>query len=391
MNISFKKRNIISIFIFLIGLISFDGYAQLTQITSSSANEYHPKWSPDGATLAFTKRTDQDVGIWLIPATGGTAEQININKDGDLAFCWSPDGSKIVFDAYPPSGPPADLYFLDISSDNIQQLTNYQGSENHPAWLPDGSRIVFTWRGEIWTIPAAGGPPTQITSFHDDWHPCWSPDGSTIAFTSNRSGHKDIWTVPVTGGTPTQLTTDPADDDRACWSPDGLKIAFESKRSGNADIWILSLNDKSLKQLTFNNAYDSHADWSPDGSKIAFASQRNGDLDVWVSDVPATNIENKGYSLPENFNLQQNFPNPFNSLTIIQFNLSYPSQAWIKIFDIQGKLVSSLSDGQIWGACLHRIIWDGTDNNGLVKSSGEYFLVMRIGALMKAKKMLLIR
>ena len=48
-----------------------------------------------------------------------------------------------------------------------------------------------------------------------------SPDGQTIAFTYRG----DIYTVPFAGGAATRITTDPAVDSRPVWSPDGRKIA----------------------------------------------------------------------------------------------------------------------------------------------------------------------
>jgi TolB protein len=282
-----RALRLVSVIVVVTGFHWSAATAQPVQITFSGDNAYHPKWSPDGTRIAYTKRAASDVGVWMMPAAGGTAQQLDLGKTGDLAFSWSPDGSKIVFDAYPASGPPGNLYVIDLPTGNVRQLTDYNGSENHPDWSPGGSTIAFTWKGEIWTIPAGGGSPTRITSGHNDWHPCWSPDGTTIAFTSDRSGDTNIFTVRATGGVPRQITTHPEDDDRASWSPDGTRIVFNSNRSGSVDIWTITLADGALERITTHSACDSHANWSPDGSKIAFASQRGGSFDVWVMDTRA--------------------------------------------------------------------------------------------------------
>ena len=264
-------------------------YPQLIQITSSSANEYHPKWSPSGEIIAFTKRTASNVTIWLTPIHQYKPDQIKTNCTGDLAFSWSPDGKKIVFDAYKENRPPSDLYIYNIADAKVDTLTHLAGPENHPSWSPDGSKIAFTRGGDIWTINTSGRGLTQMTTHpSDDWHPAWSPDGSQIVFTSDRSGNHDLWIIYLIDGSIKQLTTDTARDDRACWSPDASMIAFGSDRTGNFDIWIIKLTDSSLEQITSNPSFDSHPDWSPDGSQIAFASQRSGNLDVWIKEISVT-------------------------------------------------------------------------------------------------------
>ena len=59
----------------------------------------------------------------------------------------------------------------------------------YPALSPDGQTIAFTYHGDIYTVPAAGGQATPLTLHPDhDTRPVWSNDGKTIAFASNRYG-----------------------------------------------------------------------------------------------------------------------------------------------------------------------------------------------------------
>lgn len=83
-----------------------------------------------------------------------------------------------------------------------------------PLWLrntaisPDGETIAFTFKGNVWTVPATGGQARPITSgkgFNST--PFWSPDGKKIAFTSDREKSVDIYIVDAKGGTPARLTT----------------------------------------------------------------------------------------------------------------------------------------------------------------------------------------
>lgn len=78
----------------------------------------------------------------------------------------------------------------------------------YPAISPDGSTIVFTYKGDIYSVPSQGGEARQLTTNAAfDSYPIWSPDGKKIAFASNREGSMDVYVINANGGAPTRLTT----------------------------------------------------------------------------------------------------------------------------------------------------------------------------------------
>lgn len=78
---------------------------------------------------------------------------------------------------------------------------------------PDGETILFSYKGDIFTVPAAGGTATRLTSNGAyDGYACWSPDGRRIAFSSDRYGSMDVFVMPKDGGTATRLTTHSAQE-----------------------------------------------------------------------------------------------------------------------------------------------------------------------------------
>lgn len=92
-------------------------------------------------------------------------------------------------------------------------------AENDPLWMrypsisPDGTTIAFTYKGDIYTVPADGGKASQLTTHPAfDTRPVWSPDGKKIAFASDRNGNFDIFVMDATGGAPKQLTTHSANE-----------------------------------------------------------------------------------------------------------------------------------------------------------------------------------
>ena len=87
-------------------------------------------------------------------------------------------------------------------------------AQQRPLWLrhsaisPDGKTIVFTYKGDLFSVPATGGMARQLTTNPAyDAYPVWSPDGSKIAFASAREGSLDVYVISPYGGVPTRLTT----------------------------------------------------------------------------------------------------------------------------------------------------------------------------------------
>lgn len=87
-----------------------------------------------------------------------------------------------------------------------------------PAISPDGKTVAFSYKGDIWTVPANGGQARQITTNPAyDAYPVWSPDSRQIAFASSREGSMDIYVVGRDGGAPRRVTTDSGDEYPMAW------------------------------------------------------------------------------------------------------------------------------------------------------------------------------
>ncbi len=98
----------------------------------------------------------------------------------------------------------------------------------------NGNRIVFSYAGDIWSVPSDGGQAERLTRGPaDDDFPVLSPDGFHIAFSRREAGGHDIFVIPVQGGEARRLTWNPAPDIARGWRPDGSGVLFTSRRDAD--------------------------------------------------------------------------------------------------------------------------------------------------------------
>jgi len=173
-----------------------------------------------------------------------------------------------------------------------------------PDWSPDGEQLTFSMRGDVWTIPSAGGTATALTQGPAYYfEPRWSPDGRWIAFSRDLDGNLDVGVVPSAGGEPLMLTTDPHVDVQPTWAADSSAVYFSSARAGSFDIYRAPLpagSDGPANELVVSGrGHQIQAAVSPGGNTIAFVSSVRGRLGtggIWtlplaeISD-PATALE----------------------------------------------------------------------------------------------------
>jgi len=90
-----------------------------------------------------------------------------------------------------------------------------------------------------------------------------------------------------------------------------------------------------------------------------------------------TGMRKSSRELPKTFELGKNFPNPFNPDTTIPFRVETPGMVEIRIFDVNGDHIKTLmNEKKDYGD--YQVVWDGTDENGYLQSSGVYFYKMTL-------------
>jgi tricorn protease len=106
----------------------------------------------------------------------------------------------------------------------------------YPSISPDGSKIVFTYKGDLYIIPAEGGKATQLT-FHEahDFMPVWSKDSQRIAFASDRYGNFDVFVMDSDGGDASRLTFHSNDEYPYTFSASDDAVIFGGVRQDLAE------------------------------------------------------------------------------------------------------------------------------------------------------------
>src|SRR5580704_35193 len=86
-------------------------------------------------------------------------------------------------------------------------------SQEHPLWMrypaisPDEQTILFSYKGDIYKVPASGGTAQPVTIGESyEYAPVWSHDGKSIAFASDRYGNFDVFVMSAAGGEAKRLT-----------------------------------------------------------------------------------------------------------------------------------------------------------------------------------------
>jgi len=93
---------------------------------------------------------------------------------------------------------------------------------------------------------------------------------------------------------------------------------------------------------------------------------------------------------PRAYRLAQNFPNPFNPVTTIKFDMKEKGPVTLKIYNVAGQLVRTLVDERK-DAGAYSIAWDGRNNTGATVASGIYFYKMETKGFSATKKLVMLR
>ena len=260
--------------------------------------------SPDGRTIAFALLGD----IYTMPISGGTPTRISEGLAWEVHPRFSPDGARIAFTS--DRGGGDNIWVMNSDGSDKRQLTKESFRlMNQPTWSPDGEFIAakkhFTTQrslgtGEIWMYHVSGGGGVQIVERANEalqkelGEPVFAPDGSAIYYTRNTTGgtnfeyaqdsQSGIFAIERRDLATGEVTT--AVDGyggavRPSPSPDGKEIAFVRRDKDQSQLWVKDIAsgkermiygtlDLDLQETWAVTGVYPNMDWTPDSRAIVF-------------------------------------------------------------------------------------------------------------------------
>ena len=168
-------------------------------LIASTQSDEEPSLSDDASRLAFISDRSGGPEVWIAGIDGSGQEQatsLGTSRIGGPRF--SPDGAWIAF--YAQTSSRADIHRIPAAGGAAERLTLEESDDVNPSWSRDGQSLYFASdRGggwQIWRMPAAGGIARQVTR-QGGYLAHESPDGQYLHY-SKRSG--GIFRMPVQGG-----------------------------------------------------------------------------------------------------------------------------------------------------------------------------------------------
>lgn len=308
-------------------------------VTAGAGFETYPTLSPDGSQVAY-EASDEQSGGRIKVQTSGNAPARNLVERPDGAVDrfpnWSPNGREIAFARFFASGR-CEVLIASATGGNLRHVTRCDGTELLSFdWTPDGRGLVFgSMVGRfahpgIRVLDLASGQWRAIpyAAHRDDFDyaPRISPDGRWLVFIRNPQVG-DLWRMPAEGGPLEQLTDDAAEFRGWAWLGDSRQIVFGRRVDSETRLYQLDTDARTLRDLGVDDAQwpavarhanllafvhrkaqfgvyrvpaaeparaqrlfpssgrDGQPMLAPDGRHLVFSSDRSGRYALWWADL----------------------------------------------------------------------------------------------------------
>jgi Tol biopolymer transport system component len=248
---------------------------ELRQLSDNDAYDGTPVFTPDGQFIVYASEQDGNLEIYRMRADGSDRRNLTRHPGADGHPKLGGDGSRIYFNSNRASDPESftrgnmdrdhnhEIYSMTLDGEDVRRITELPDWDTYPAPSPDGRQLL--WRrvtptdgksesgrnSEVFWMDLESGAMRNLTSNQafDGW-PAWSPDGRRIAFASNRASSEfeafDIYVAEADGSNVTRVTFGDGAAGRGSWtkpvfSADGKRILCTRTVGASVDIFVITL------------------------------------------------------------------------------------------------------------------------------------------------------
>jgi tricorn protease len=270
--------------------------SELRRLTTHPGQEWRPRFSPDGGTLAFSGQYDGNSDVYVVPVAGGEPRRLTYHPGADSAQGFTPDGKAVVFNSGRASYTNRfrQLFTLPLEGGFPTLLPLPSAFE--AGFSPDGKSIAYTplydafpqwknYRGgtatRIWIYDVASAAVEEIPQPDgrcNDTDPSWI--GATVYFRSDRDGEFNLYSYEPGSKRVTRLT-EHADFPVIDPAAGGGKIVYEqagwlhlydpaSRASTRLALEVPADKIETRARFVKGADYVRSADLSPSGSRAVF-------------------------------------------------------------------------------------------------------------------------
>lgn len=203
------------------------------------------------------------------------------SKAGEGYF--SPDGTKIIFQAALPGEDDYQIYTAELAPGaKPLMVSTGKGKCTCSYFHPDGKSILFASTHLDPKLKDEAASPAPKPA------PAYQRGGSRYSWDFDE--HMDIFKADLDGKNLVRLTDTPGYDAEGSYSPDGKLIVFTSFRDGDGEIYIMNADGSEPRRITNAKGYDGGPFFSPDGKSIIYRSDRKGNdlLQIYINNLEGT-------------------------------------------------------------------------------------------------------
>jgi TolB protein len=240
-------------------------FGEIKQVTNDRAHALTPRWSPDGSKIVYSS---------FFQSTGADIYQIDLKANRRTAFAsfqgtntgarFSPTGAQAVIVA--SGSGVTQIYTTTPEGRMASPKTRSDAVKASPCFSPDGSRIVFEMQPgpQLYVMPAAGGTPQRLsTGFNYASEADWSTTNpNLIACTVRTGGAFQIAVYDFSKGQAEVASKAPFDGIEPSWLADGRHLVYTARTRTDTRICVLdTATGKSIivSPKSFGNVLQANA------------------------------------------------------------------------------------------------------------------------------------